>query len=296
LSLQNYPLANSPQQSGAASVNTLAYTFYGDSIYHLSFNFPHTGDTLILNFWSSLFESKGTDDESLGLDNIRLSGNSDAPIAASAADPSLGLAPQALEPIYRPRTRGGSCSSFGPAMAEPWPLTLGGVAVTIDGRAAPLLYVSPVQVNFEIPAGTTAGNVPLTVQTPLGDTLHFFGRAAASAPGLFTANGDGRGVVAASALQVIAGSTLQIPLPVFRCGDTLGSCVSVPIQLGVDTPTYVVLYAPGFAALPRESLPSSSMAPPFLSFMPGRNRNGTVSIRSTSSCLLGCAARAKSTL
>jgi hypothetical protein len=81
LSQQNYPVANSPYQSGAASVNTPGYTFYGDSIYHLHFSFPHVGDTLALNFSSSLFEGKGTDDESWGLDNVRVSTNSDAPIA-----------------------------------------------------------------------------------------------------------------------------------------------------------------------------------------------------------------------
>jgi uncharacterized protein (TIGR03437 family) len=241
LSQQNYPVKNSPQQSGAASVNTLGYTFYGDSIYHLSFNFPHTADTLILNFSSSLFEGKGTDDESWGLDNVHVSTNSDAAIAASAAAPSLGLAPQALASIYG----FGLAAAPAAASGQPWPVTLGGVSVTIDGRAAPLLYVSPVQINLEIPAGTTAGDVPLMVQTGLGNTLNSFEMVAAIAPGLFTANGDGRGVVAASAMQVIAGSTLQIPLPVFRCGDTPGSCVSVPIQLGLDTPTYVTLYGIG---------------------------------------------------
>jgi uncharacterized protein (TIGR03437 family) len=83
------------------------------------------------------------------------------------------------------------------------------------------------------------------VQTGLGSTLNFFAKVADIAPGLFTANGDGRGVVAASAIRVIAGSTLQVPVPVFRCGDTPGSCASVPIQLGLDTPTYVALYGTG---------------------------------------------------
>ena len=81
LSEQNYPVANSPQQTGATSVNTLGYSFYGDSIYHLTVNSPHTGDTLILSFASSLFEGKGTDDESWGLDNVRVSINSNAPYA-----------------------------------------------------------------------------------------------------------------------------------------------------------------------------------------------------------------------
>jgi hypothetical protein len=87
LSFQNYPVANSPHQTGAASVNTLGYSFYGDSIYHFTFNFPHAGDTLILNFSSSLFEGKGTDDESWGLDNVRVSSNSDVPMGASALVP-----------------------------------------------------------------------------------------------------------------------------------------------------------------------------------------------------------------
>jgi hypothetical protein len=75
LSLQNYPAANSAPQTSAAAMNSLGYTFYGDSIYHLTFPFPHIGDTLILHFSSSLFEGKGTGDESWGLDNVRVSTN-----------------------------------------------------------------------------------------------------------------------------------------------------------------------------------------------------------------------------
>ena len=92
------------------------------------------------------------------------------------------------------------------------------------------------------------------MQTGLGTTLNLMGRVAAIAPGLFTANGDGRGVVAASAIQVVAGTALQRPLPVFRCGDTPGSCVSVQIQLGVDTPTYVALYGTGIRSAPAGSV------------------------------------------
>ena len=73
LSLQNYPESYSAHQTGAAAVNTLGYKFYGDSIYHLSFTFAHIGAKLALNFSSSLFEGKGTGDESWGLDNVRVS-------------------------------------------------------------------------------------------------------------------------------------------------------------------------------------------------------------------------------
>jgi hypothetical protein len=80
LSLQNYPAPNSAPQTSAAVVNSLGYTFYGDSIYHLTFTFSHTADTLVLNFSSSLFEGKGTGDESWGLDNVRLSTDADSHI------------------------------------------------------------------------------------------------------------------------------------------------------------------------------------------------------------------------
>ena len=40
-------------------MRTLGYTFFGDSIYHLSFTFPHAADALTLDFASDLFEGKG---------------------------------------------------------------------------------------------------------------------------------------------------------------------------------------------------------------------------------------------
>ena len=73
LSEQDYPAAASAQQTGCAAVNTLGYKFFGDCIYRLSFQFAHAAETLVLDFSSSLFEGKGTDDESWGLDNLRVS-------------------------------------------------------------------------------------------------------------------------------------------------------------------------------------------------------------------------------
>jgi hypothetical protein len=78
-SYQSYPNSNSdpadnPPHMGAASSNTLGYSnFFKDSIYHFSFIFAHTAPTLKLDFGSSLFEGKGTADESWGLDNVIVS-------------------------------------------------------------------------------------------------------------------------------------------------------------------------------------------------------------------------------
>jgi hypothetical protein len=73
-SYQDYPATNSAPWSGAFSTNTLGYSsFFHDGIYRLQFTFAHTGSNVMLNFRSSLFEGKGTVDESWGLDNVSIS-------------------------------------------------------------------------------------------------------------------------------------------------------------------------------------------------------------------------------
>lgn len=80
LSRQDYPVAASAQQTGSTVVNTLGYRFFGDCIYHLTFRFAHATGMLALDFSSSLFEGKGTDDESWGLDNVRVATDADGPL------------------------------------------------------------------------------------------------------------------------------------------------------------------------------------------------------------------------
>jgi uncharacterized protein (TIGR03437 family) len=64
------------------------------------------------------------------------------------------------------------------------------------------------------------------------------------APTLFTANGTGTGVAAATAIRTQAGAKgLQAPVPVFTCGTS--RCAAVPIDLGIDTPVYLSLFGTG---------------------------------------------------
>lgn len=71
-SYQDYPKKGSTPRSGAKSAKTLDNGFFGDSIYHFSFTFPHEADALTLEFASDLFEGKGIEDESWGLDNVKV--------------------------------------------------------------------------------------------------------------------------------------------------------------------------------------------------------------------------------
>jgi uncharacterized protein (TIGR03437 family) len=96
------------------------------------------------------------------------------------------------------------------AQAVPLPTRLAGTSVLVSGVAAPLFYVSPNQINFQIPF--VGGPLPrmITVSTAAGnsDPYSFGGDGA---PGLFTqdASGCGPGAV----LNVGADGTLSLNSP-----------------------------------------------------------------------------------
>jgi uncharacterized protein (TIGR03437 family) len=82
----------------------------------------------------------------------------------------------------------------------PLPTTLGDVQVFVAGVAAPLLYVSPSQINFQVPSATPLGNQEIQVQrASTGQVLSsWIFRFDSVSPGLFTANATGTGQLAAT--------------------------------------------------------------------------------------------------
>ncbi|QEG01606.1 hypothetical protein Mal15_56830 [Stieleria maiorica] len=82
--LQSYPNAIAgglvPHRTGASESNTLGYSWLGfqqDSVYNLSFTFPHISDSLALQFAATLQEAVTpiTANESWGIDNVLISVN-----------------------------------------------------------------------------------------------------------------------------------------------------------------------------------------------------------------------------
>jgi uncharacterized protein (TIGR03437 family) len=70
-------------------------------------------------------------------------------------------------------------------------------------------------------------------------------QVAAVAPGLFTANGDGKGAAAAIALKATASGT-QTWQYTATCGTAAGSCVTAQIDLGAATDqVFLELYGTG---------------------------------------------------
>jgi uncharacterized protein (TIGR03437 family) len=117
------------------------------------------------------------------------------------------------------------------ASTLPLPLTMGGVSATVNGIAAPLLYVSPSQLNIQIPYETTTGTALLAVSNNGLVATNSFS-VSPSAPGLFTQNQQGTGPITATSS---GGRGQQFALYVTGAGE-----VSPPIANGaVPTGTQV---------------------------------------------------------
>lgn len=114
------------------------------------------------------------------------------------------------------------------------PTELAGTRVLVrDGagveRAAPLFFVSPGQVNYLIPPGTSPGAATVTVRRSGERVSAGAIRVLAVGPGLFAANSDGRGVAAAVTLRVKADGTRTYE-PVARYDTQAKRFVSTPVE------------------------------------------------------------------
>jgi len=128
----------------------------------------------------------------------------------SAANPMPGsaISPGSLASLY-----GTNLSNAKLLAGAPLPFLLGGTSITVDNVAAPLFYVSPLQVNFQVPLLSIVKptQVPLRITqgesfTTLTVTLQPY------APALFTTNGQGSGQAAA---MISNTSSLAAPIGAF---------------------------------------------------------------------------------
>jgi uncharacterized protein (TIGR03437 family) len=116
-------------------------------------------------------------------------------------------------------------SAFGPqlspvtaeAVSLPMPTALTGFVATITDsrnieRPAPLFYISPTQVNFQVPLGVAAGQARVSIFN--GPALRSTStiQIEAVSPGIFTRSANGRGLAAAVAVRVSAnGAVTTLP-------------------------------------------------------------------------------------
>jgi len=134
------------------------------------------------------------------------------------------------------------------ASTLPLPTSLAGTSVLVNGQAAPLFFVSPTQINFQLP-WQTAGQAQASVAVNAGGLTSSAQSISlvVSAPGLFATNaaGSGQGAIQLANTLVFAAPVGSIPgaqarpanrgedLSIFCTG--LGSVANQPLS-GVPAP------------------------------------------------------------
>src|SRR5262249_7081025 len=112
-------------------------------------------------------------------------------------------------------------------------------------RFAPLFFVSPNQVNYQVPPGTAIGTATVTIISGAGAVSTGTAKIEAVAPGLFAADGSGQGILSGLALRVKANGSQSIEL-LARYDAAQGKNVPIPLDLGPATDqVYLILFGTG---------------------------------------------------
>lgn len=185
-------------------------------------------------------------------------GSSGAVTSTSAASYAAGsLAPEAIGTLF------GTGLALSPVSAATnfLPTTVGGVQVQITDsagvtRSAPLFYVSPTQLSYQMPAGTSTGAATIGVMlngsaVGRGTTL-----VEQVTPGLFAANANGQGVAAAIALRVKSDGS-QAAESILQLNQTTNQYEAVPLSIS-DACDQLFLLAFGTGFRNRSSLSNVS--------------------------------------
>ena len=232
-----------PVSTGIVSTSVVSADFDGDGRPDLAaVSFPLSLITLT-NLMNYVFHTGGPGPQPPGSVTILLNTIAGPLGLENAASFSVGsLAPESIASVFG----AGFATTKGSATTLPLPTALNGAAVSVQDalgvmRPSPLFYVSPTQINFEIPAGTAVGNATVSVVTS-GTTFTAPLKIVNVAPGVFSLNGQG--LAAALVLRVHADPTQSVE-NVYQV-DTAGNVVALPIDLGPDTEqVYLLIYGTG---------------------------------------------------
>ncbi|MGH9934690.1 MAG: DUF5666 domain-containing protein, partial [Blastocatellia bacterium] len=154
---------------------------------------------------------------------------------------------------YRDNNAPGSIvAAFGANMSStrataatlPLPLSLGDVAVLVDGKRSGLFFVSRDQINYQIPDNLPSGSANVVVTLKGQPVAHGVIRISNVAPSLFTANASGSGAPAGLLLRVKAnGQQVLESLARFDAG--LKQFIPAPIARQTGEQLFLILFGTG---------------------------------------------------
>lgn len=176
------------------------------------------------------------------------SGSTGSVTSTSGASYAVGaLAREAIGTLFGT----GLATAAASASTSPLPTALGGVQVQVRDsagvtRTAPLFYVSPTQVSYQLPSGTSTGAA--TISVLLNNATVGQGTTVVEqvTPGLFAANSNGQGVAAAIALRVKADGS-QIAEPVLQLNSATNKYEALPLSIGdASDQLFLLAFGTGF--------------------------------------------------
>jgi uncharacterized protein (TIGR03437 family) len=213
-----------------------------------AFGAPHLAAAADFNQDGTIDLAIGRSGEAVGgvLLNRALCGPPASVVAVSAASfNAFTLAPESISALFGVNL----AATTQLATATPLPTQLAGVSVRVRDsqgteRGAPLFFVSPNQINWQIPPGSAEGVAVVSVANGNDTVATGTIKLARVSPALFTANAAGEGLAAAVVLRVRADGS-QLFEPVARL-DQNGRFVAVPVDLSDEREqVFLLLFGTG---------------------------------------------------
>lgn len=169
-----------------------------------------------------------------------------ATIVSAASYQLASLANESIGSVFG----SGMALTTAAATGTPLPTNLENVSVFVTDSAgaekpAPLFYVSPTQINFQLPAGLVGGRGTVTVKLYNQIVASGLILIANTSPGLFSVNQTGEGLAAATVQRVAANGDVTF-LPVAQYDSSAQKFIPLPInvQSGTDQ-VFLNLYGTG---------------------------------------------------
>jgi uncharacterized protein (TIGR03437 family) len=160
------------------------------------------------------------------------------------------------------------------AASAPWPATLAGVTVSIDGTSVPIYYVSSGQINVQLPYETGTGTAVISVASPCGTSTFLTFQVAQAAPYILQ-TGSGAAIVQNQDYSLngpnnpaAAGSVITVYMigigPLDHAIPTGAAAPSSPLSNatlpksatigGMNAPVYFLGMTPGYVGLAQANL------------------------------------------
>jgi uncharacterized protein (TIGR03437 family) len=266
-SIANYPAAINPATAGLRNITGIVNKDGTVTVYGLTSTVSANGDAgadpnKLVSITDTLANTTASSAAAETFTTLRtaVAGEVLRGIAFSPTSTSMPSAPlilSAASPGVTSIAQGGLAFAMGQNLAPegseilgPLPTNLDGASVSIQDAkgnttSAPLIFVSPGQVTFQIPSSVAAGTAKVTVTAPGSTQTANNVVIAPVAPALFTVNGNG--LMAGYAVRVSETGTQTVE-PAYAL-NAQGSYSSSPINMGAATDkVYLTIYATGLQA------------------------------------------------